>query len=53
MLCPLCLCKSTIMIDNIKSKKLSYLYRKMLGVNFSYLFKGDLEYFECTECKLK
>ncbi|WP_024334599.1 class I SAM-dependent methyltransferase [Desulfotignum balticum] len=51
--CPLCSTDEVTLINNINSNNLKYLYGKMLKAHFSNLFKIDIKYYECDECRLK
>ncbi len=53
MSCPLCKNKSITELEVINKNELSILYKKLTGIDFSYLLKEDLKYCECDKCKLR
>jgi len=53
MSCPLCHHKTIIELEVIDSKSLSKMYKKLTGIDFSYLLNKNIKYCECQNCKLR
>lgn len=53
MKCPLCNYNDIIKIDTIDKNSLVELYKKFTKVDFSYLLKQNINFYECQVCRLR
>lgn len=53
MICPLCKNEEIHLLEVVDKTLLSNQYKKLTGVDFSYLITEDLQYCECDKCKLR
>lgn len=53
MICPLCKNEEIHLLEVVDKTLLSSQYKKLTGVDFSYLITEDLQYCECDKCKLR
>ncbi len=51
--CPLCKSEKITLLEVVDKKLLINQYKKLTEVDFAYLIKADLEYCECSKCKLR
>lgn len=53
MNCLLCNENNVTVLEKIDKQKLLKLYKKMTGIDFEYLIKEDIYFYECKNCKLR
>ena len=53
MKCPLCMKENSYLLEAINKKLLMKQYEKLTKIDFTYLIKEEIKYFECAECSLR